>query len=163
MNELIFVCMGNICRSPLAEVLARDSLARHGLAGVLKVSSRGTHAYHVDHPADPRSVDVAARHGLDLASHRARLVMPSDFNGGDLLLVMDRRNLQDVRAKAPPQAVGRIKLLMDFAGKPGTEVPDPYQGHQRDFELVYAMLEQGIEGLTKHLLRLHNAGVLSME
>ena len=160
MNRLIFICMGNICRSPLAEVVARASLARTGLADVLTVSSRGTHAFHVDHPADERSILVAERHGLDLHSHKSRLVMPDDFEGGDLLLVMDRRNLQDVRAKAPPQAVGRIKMLMDFGGRPGVDIPDPYQGQARDFDLAYTMIHEAVEGLTKHLLRLHNAGVL---
>ncbi len=163
MNRLIFVCMGNICRSPLAEVLARAALQRGGLGDQLEVVSRGTHAYHLDHPADPRSVAVAERHGLDLSQHAARLVLPGDFGSGDLLLVMDRRNLQDVRAKAPPHAVGRIRLLMEFAGKPGVEVPDPYNGSTQDFDRVFDMLREGIEGLTKHLLRLHNAGVLNME
>ena len=86
--------------------------------------------------------------------------MPDDFEGGDLLLVMDRRNLQDVRAKAPPQAVGRIKMLMDFGGRAGVDIPDPYQGQARDFDLAYTMIHEAVEGLTKHLLRLHNAGVL---
>lgn len=163
MNRLVFVCMGNICRSPLAEVLARASLQRCGLGERLAVVSRGTHAYHLDHPADPRSVTVATRHGLDLSTHASRLVLPGDFGAGDLLLVMDRRNLQDVRAKAPPHAVGRVRLLMDFAGKPGAEVPDPFYGTDRDFDHVFDMLREGTEGLTKHLLRLHNAGVLNME
>jgi protein-tyrosine phosphatase len=163
MNRLIFVCMGNICRSPLAEVLAKASLSRSGLADKLQVVSRGTHAYHLDHPADPRSITVAERHGLDLTRHASRLVMPADFGPGDLLLVMDRRNLMDVRSKAPPHAVGRIRLLMEFAGKPGVEVPDPYYGSAGDFDLVFDMLREGTEGLTKHLLRLHNAGVLNME
>ncbi len=163
MNRLIFVCMGNICRSPIAEGLARASLQRNGLDQQLEVVSRGTHAYHLDHPADPRAVAVAARHGVDLSAHAARLVLPGDFGPGDLLLVMDRRNLQDVRAKAPPHTVGRIRLLMDFAGKPGVEVPDPYHGTERDFDQVFDMLRDGTEGLTKHLLRLHNAGVLNME
>jgi len=163
MNKLIFICMGNICRSPLAEVMARASLARHGLADALQVSSCGTHAYHLDHPADPRSARVARVGGLDLDTHRSRLVMPADFSGSALLLVMDRRNLRDVRAKAPAHAVGRIKLLMDFAGRPGTDIPDPFYGEDSDFDLVYTMLHEGIEGLTKHLLRLHNAGALRME
>lgn len=163
MNRLIFVCMGNICRSPLAEVLAKASLVRSGLAERLEVVSRGTHAYHLDHPADPRSIAVAERHGLDLSQHASRLVMPGDFGSRDLLLVMDRRNLMDVRAKAPPHAVGRIRLLMEFAGKPGVEVPDPYYGTAQDFDRVFDMLQEGTEGLTKHLLRLHNAGVLNME
>jgi protein-tyrosine phosphatase len=155
--------MGNICRSPLAEVLAKASLARHGLADAVQVVSRGTHAYHLDHPADPRSIAVASRNGLDLSGHASRLVLPGDFGPRDLLLVMDRRNLSDVRAKAPPHAVGRIRMLMEFAGRPGVEVPDPYYGADADFEHVYEMLRDGTEGLTKHLLRLHNAGVLNME
>jgi protein-tyrosine phosphatase len=163
MNRLIFVCMGNICRSPLAEVLAKASLVRSGLGERLEVVSRGTHAYHLDHPADPRSIAVAERHGLDLSQHASRLVMPGDFGSRDLLLVMDRRNLMDVRAKAPPHAVGRIRLLMEFAGKPGVEVPDPYYGTAQDFDRIFDMLQEGTEGLTKHLLRLHNAGVLNME
>lgn len=163
MNRLIFVCMGNICRSPLAEVLAKAALARNGLSDQLQVVSRGTHAYHLDHPADPRSVAVAERHGLDLNQHASRLVMPDDFGSGDLLLVMDRRNLLDVRAKAPAHAVGRIRLIMEFAGRPGVEVPDPYYGTPQDFDRVFDMLREGTEGLIKHLSRLHDVGVLKME
>lgn len=163
MNRLVFVCMGNICRSPLAEVMARAALERVGLGTALSCVSRGTHAYHLDHPADARSIAVADRHGLDLNGHASRLVLPADFGPGDLILAMDRRNVQDLRGKAPAHAVGRIRLLMDLAGKPGVEVPDPYYGTERDFDVVFELLQEGIEGLTKHLLRLHNAGVLNME
>lgn len=163
MNRLIFVCMGNICRSPLAEAVARAQLVQHGLDSVFTVVSRGTHAYHLDLPADPRAQALAEQHGLALAAHRSRLLQPDDFQRGDLLLVMDRQNLRDVRAKAPPHAVGRIRLLMDFVSSPGADIPDPYYGEAADFERALGLIEQGVLGLTKHLLRLHNAGALHLE
>lgn len=155
--------MGNICRSPLAEAAARAQLVRLGLDSAFTVVSRGTHAYHLDVPADPRALALATQHGLNLAPHRSRLLQSADFQRDDLLLVMDRQNLRDVRAKAPPHAVGRIRLLMDFASPPGADIPDPYYGEAADFERALALIEQGVLGLTKHLLRLHNAGALHME
>lgn len=163
MNRLLFVCMGNICRSPLAAVVARAELERQGLTAVFTVESRGTHAYHAGQPADPRAVAVAARSGLDLSSHQARQVSPDDFRRGDLLLVMDRRNLSDLRARAPAHAVGRIRLLMGFADPPTEEVPDPYYGEIADFQTALQLISRGVQGLTGHLLRLHSAGALTME
>ncbi len=163
MNRLLFVCMGNICRSPLAEVVARAELERQGLADAFAVESRGTHAYHAGHPADPRAVAVAARSGLDLGRHQARQVSLDDFRRGDLLLVMDRRNLSDVRARAPAHAVGRIRLLMGFADPPTEEVPDPYYGEIADFQIALQLITRGVQGLTSHLLRLHSAGALTTE
>ena len=163
MNRLLFVCMGNICRSPLAAAVAQDELARQGLARAFTVESRGTHTYFGGQPADPRAIAVAALAGLDLGAHRARQVGADDFRRGDLLLVMDRRNLSDVRARAPAHAVGRIRLLMGFADPPTEEVPDPYLGTSADFELALELIRHGVHGLTRHLTRLQSVGALSTE
>ena len=155
--------MGNICRSPLAEVEARQAFASAGLGEMLVVSSLGTIGHHHGHPADPRSITVAAAVGLDLSRHRARGVSGADFTSADLMIAMDRRNVADLRARAPAQAHGRIRLLLEFAGKPGAEVPDPYYGQMSDFEHCHALIREGVAGLTKHLVRLHNAGQLLTE
>ena len=163
MNNIIFVCMGNICRSPLAEAEARQAFAAAGLDEVLSVRSAGTIGHHQGAPADVRSVAVAADAGLDLGAHRARMITPADFEPGNLLVAMDRRNIADLRTRAPVHAQGRIRLLLEFAGRAHGEVADPYLGNRQDFVDCHALIREGVAGLTKHLQRLHNAGQLSME
>ncbi|MBK8286331.1 MAG: low molecular weight phosphotyrosine protein phosphatase [Ahniella sp.] len=154
---LVFACTGNICRSPLARVYADQELARSGLDRLFGTDSVGTHAYHSGLPADPRSIELAAEFGLDLESHLARRVLDRDFQA-EFLLVMDHHNLQHLRPRAPAERVGRIKLLLEFAGHPGKEVPDPYTGAMDDFRHSFDLIRQGIDGLIKSLQRLHNAG-----
>lgn len=155
--------MGNICRSPLAAVEGARAFAAAGLAEVLRVDSAGTLDFHSGRPADARSIAVAADHGLDLSGHRARQVRRDDFESAELVVVMDRRNLSDLRAIAPVPALGRIRLLLEFAGQTQAEVPDPYYGGRADFEHSFALIRTGIAGLTKHLARLHNAGHRTLE
>lgn len=154
---LVFACTGNICRSPLAKVYADHALVASGLARVFDTDSVGTHAWHGGEPADPRSVALAREFGLDLEPHRARRVHERDFQA-EFVLVMDHLNLQHLRPRAPAERLGRIKLLLEFAGQPGKEVPDPYTGAMDDFRHSFELIRQGIDGLIKSLQRLHNAG-----
>ncbi|AVP96703.1 phosphotyrosine protein phosphatase [Ahniella affigens] len=156
-RSLIFVCTGNICRSPLAKVYADQALQQAGMASQFVTDSVGTHAYHQGQAADPRSVQVAQEFQLDLRPHAARRIQPADFQA-EFLLVMDHYNLQNLRRMAPPERLGRVKLLMAFAGQPKLEVPDPYTGALDDFRFSFDLIRQGIDGLIKSLQRLHNAG-----
>ncbi len=163
MKYIVFVCMGNICRSPLAEAEAKRAFEVAGFGGDLNVVSVGTIGHHHGYPADPRSVALGRTVGLDLSNHRAHALNDDHLQNADLLIAMDRRNLADLRARAPVHASGRIRLLMEFAERPRVDVPDPYCGTQQDFELCYALIREGVAGLTKHLARLHNAGQLVTE
>jgi len=154
---IVFACTGNICRSPLAKVYADHALANAGLDSIFSTDSIGTHAWHSDEPADPRSIELAQEFGLDLETHRARRVLDRDFQA-EFLVVMDNHNLQHLRARAPTERMGRVKLLLEFAGKPGKEVPDPYTGAMDDFRHSFDLIRQGVDGLIKSLQRLHNAG-----
>lgn len=157
--KILFICMGNICRSPLALIAAERAFHDAGLVPPVRVDSAGTLDFHLGRPADPRSIALAAKHHLDLGAHRARGVRPEDFVQSDLIVAMDRRNIADLRTVSPPEAWGRIRLLMSFAGTPQGEVPDPYYGGRADFEHSFALIRDGIAGLTKHLVGLHNPGL----
>lgn len=138
--RVMALCLGNICRSPVAEALLRRELAAAGVEAT--VVSAGTGDWHVGRPADPRSQTVAAAHGLELGG-RARQLGPADFSGQDVILAMDANNAEDARRLAPPGAQARILLMRDFdpQGR-GEDVPDPYYGGARGFEDLYEMLER---------------------
>ncbi|KAA2284427.1 low molecular weight protein-tyrosine-phosphatase [Arenimonas fontis] len=148
--KILFVCMGNICRSPLLEGWARQVLGDTGL--VRLVDSAGTGAWHAGQPPDPRAVAVAARYGLDISGLRARQVRADDFQGMDLILCADRDNQRELLRRAPPDARARIALALDWAGvQAGGEVPDPYYGSAADFERVNALCRDAAEGLLRRL------------
>ena len=138
--SVLFVCLGNICRSPTAEVVLRDMGAAAGLN--LRIDSAGTGGWHAGEPPDRRSIATAARHGVDISGLRARKLHLRDYRDFDWLLCADRDNLADVRSRAPADATARSALLLDWAGQ-GTdaEVPDPYTGGSREFDQVWAMVE----------------------
>lgn len=133
--RILFVCLGNICRSPTVEAVARAEFERAGLA--VEVASAGTAGYHAGHGADPRSVRFAAAHGYDLSRHRARQLRRDDFVAFDHVLAMDRDNLRELRRVAPPGATPEL-----FLGD--AEVPDPYYGGDAGFEEVIALARSGI-------------------
>lgn len=156
-HKVLFVCYGNICRSPSAEGMFRHLTMRAEAGQRFDVDSAGTSGMHAGEPPDPRSVAAAAERGIDISMLRARQVDLGDFSRFDLILAMDRQNLQDLRQlgarlKTPPRS--EIRLVMDFAqSHPLREVPDPYYGGGDGFERVLDMLEQAGAGLLYHLLQ----------
>jgi protein-tyrosine phosphatase len=150
-TRILFVCLGNICRSPTAEGVLRDIAAREFAALPLYVDSAGTANYHVGEPPDRRSVAAARRRGYDLASLRARQVAPADFASFDYVLAMDRPNLEQLQVLGRG-AVARIGLFMDFAPQLAVEeIPDPYYGGIEDFERVLDLCEAAARGLLRSL------------
>lgn len=151
-SRVLFVCMGNICRSPTAEGVFRQLVAKAGLAGVIHIDSAGTHDYHIGNPPDARAQAAAAQRGYDLGSLRARQVTSDDFAAFDYVLAMDSDNLRLLRQQCPEQYRGRLKLLLEFAGAGApTEVPDPYYGGAQGFETVLDLVETAAQGLLSHI------------
>jgi protein-tyrosine phosphatase len=150
--RILFVCLGNICRSPTAEAVLRALAVREAPELGLEVDSAGTAGYHIGEPPDSRTRRAAARRGYDLAALRARIIEPGDFERFDLILAMDRENLQVLRRRAPKQAHERLRLFLEFAphGAP-EDVPDPYYGGPNGFEEVLDLVESGARGLLAHL------------
>ena len=135
--RILFVCLGNICRSPTAEGALRHLSAAEVPALDIEVDSAGTGDYHLGEPPDPRSRRAAAARGIDLSRLRARQVRREDFARFDLILAMDRANLRALRALSPPGSRAQVELFLEFAGETGeAEVPDPYTGTAADFERV---------------------------
>lgn len=152
--RILFVCLGNICRSPTAEVVFRAVAERNAPELVLEIDSAGTAAYHVGELPDQRTRQAAARRGYDLSTLRARVVEPEDFEHYDLILAMDRENLRVLERRAPPEARGRLRLFLEFAPEAGvSEVPDPYYGGPNGFEDVLDLIESASRGLVEHLRR----------
>lgn len=149
--KILFVCLGNICRSPTAEAVLRALAAREAPELPLEVDSAGTAAYHVGQPPDPRTRAAAARRGYDLSALRARTVEPGDFERFDLILAMDRENLQDLRRRAPSHAHERLRLFLEFAPDAPEDVPDPYYGGPNGFEEVLDLVETATRALLAHL------------
>lgn len=152
MTRILFVCMGNICRSPTAEVVVRKIIFNNKLGSIIKVDSAGTHGYHVGEPPDPRTCEAALRRGYDLSGLRARKVVPEDIDRFDLLLAMDRDNLDILKRSTRPEHHAKLGLFMHYASRfQAEEVPDPYYGGEHGFELVLDMIEDAGQGLIKSL------------
>jgi protein-tyrosine phosphatase len=145
------VCLGNICRSPMAEVVLRDQVAQAGLADRIEVDSAGTGDWHVGGPMEREARAQLALRGYDGEAHRARQFDRSWLPELDLVLAMDARNLRDLRDLASPAEADRIVLFGDVAGLGGRDVPDPYYGTADDFAGVLAMLESGMASLVERL------------
>jgi protein-tyrosine phosphatase len=151
--RILFVCMGNICRSPTAEGVFRRVLATRAPDIQIEIDSAGTHDYHVGSPPDRRAIEAARRRGVDLSSLRARMVSAEDFAHYDLILAMDEENVLELKRRAPPEHQERIRLMMDFAPHaPSRWVPDPYYGGAQGFEEVLDLLEEAANGLVQELL-----------
>ncbi|NNM62347.1 MAG: low molecular weight phosphotyrosine protein phosphatase [Steroidobacteraceae bacterium] len=150
--RVLCVCLGNICRSPTAEGVLRDLAAREAPGLRIEVDSAGTAGYHIGAAPDPRSRRAALARGIDIGALRARQVVPEDFRRFDFLLAMDAANLRDLRAVAPAGASAQLRLLMDYAPQSGRlEVPDPYYGDERDFELVLDLVQTAARGFLASL------------
>jgi protein-tyrosine phosphatase len=146
--KILFVCMGNICRSPTAEGVFRHYAGRQAPDLDLLIDSAGTHDYHVGDPPDPRTVKAAARRGIDLRGLRARQVQAADFGRFDLILAMDPLNHVTLLDRSPPEYHARIRLLLEFAPQAGRlDVPDPYYGGADGFEEVLDLVDAAAPGL----------------
>ena len=144
---MLFVCMGNICRSPTAEGVFRHLVAEAGLGERFDIDSAGTHAYHVGEPPDRRAQQAAERRGFSLADIRARRVAPDDFERFHHILAMDQDNLVMLQEQADPAHRTKIRLFLEFSAGPETEVPDPYYGGATGFERVLDLVEDASRGL----------------
>lgn len=153
MNRILFVCLGNICRSPTAQGVFEYKLRQIGMD--IELDSAGTGDWHIGRPPDPRSQAFALQWGVDLSGLRARQVSAADFERFDRIYAMDRSNLADLRRLAPAQARARVDLVMGLAPDYGLdEVPDPYYGGDRGFEQVIDMLSVAADRLIEELQRL---------
>lgn len=153
-SSVVFVCTGNICRSPTAEGVFRKLIEDAGLSGQFTIDSAGTHGYHVGEPPDARAVEAAARRGYDLSGLRARKFQREDFQRFDLVLAMDRENHAILARLAQPSTGHRLRLMMEYASRiEETEVPDPYYGGPDGFDRVLDMLEDAARGLLAAIRR----------
>lgn len=153
-TRVLFVCMGNICRSPTAEEVFRRLVEQQGLAGQIMVDSAGTHDYHVGDAPDARSQAAAARRGYDLSGLRARQVAHNDFRTFDYILAMDEANLGLLHQRCPEDCRERLKLFLEFADDGALrEVPDPYYGGAQGFEAVLDLVENAAQGLLRDIIK----------
>jgi protein-tyrosine phosphatase len=151
-TRILFVCMGNICRSPMAEAVFRSLAQRISPELAIEADSAGTSNYHAGLAPDRRAQRVARAHGIDMSALRARQLVADDFARFDWVLVMDRHNYEAALALAPPQHRHRVRLLLDYAPQLALrEIPDPYDGDLSDFEQVFDLTEQAGRGLLQAL------------
>lgn len=154
--SVLFVCMGNICRSPTAHGVFRHMVSQEGLDAVVTIDSAGTHAYHVGNPPDERAQQTAMGRGIEMSDLRARQVAAVDFERFDYVIAMDRDNFSILDELCPATHKSRLRLFMEFAPDFGaSEVPDPYYGGPRGFEQVFDMVEEASRGLLEEIRRVH--------
>ncbi|GGF81983.1 low molecular weight protein-tyrosine-phosphatase [Alteromonas lipolytica] len=146
-KAVLFVCLGNICRSPTAEAVFRHKAKVAGLN--LEIDSAGTHGYHIGSAPDKRSQAAGEERGYNFQGLKCRRVSDSDFEHFDLILAMDQSNLKNLKEMCPPQYQHKIKLMLDYAGYRNEDVPDPYYGGKKGFELVLSLIEDASDGLLK--------------
>ncbi len=147
--SILFVCMGNICRSPLAEGIFGHVADEGGLGDAFRIESAGLGSWHQGELPDRRSITTASAHGIDITGQRARKILPEDFDDFDLILAMDRSNVTELRRRS--SHADNIHLFGDFALGTGEDIPDPYYGDREDFEFVYARLFSGCSALVERL------------
>ncbi|MGA9665286.1 MAG: low molecular weight protein-tyrosine-phosphatase [Gallionella sp.] len=158
MIKVLFVCMGNICRSPTAEATFRHYVENAGMSEHILIDSAGTHDYHVGDPPDSRAQRAAQQRGYDMSSLRGRQVAADDFLRFDYVLAMDRANLAILQRITPPDSTARARLFLEFARHHNErEVPDPYYGGADGFERVLDMVEDAAQGLLEDIRQRHFA------
>jgi protein-tyrosine phosphatase len=154
--KVLFVCMGNICRSPTAQGVFERLVAEAALVEHIQVDSAGTHAYHIGEPPDARAAEAALRRGVDLSPQKARRVTSADFLEFDYLLAMDRSNYEDLSALCEPAQLSKLHLFLEYAPDLGLhEVPDPYYGGATGFERVLDLIEAAAQGLLADIRQQH--------
>ena len=156
VSSVLFVCLGNICRSPAAEIIFRNLLERAGLSDVIRVDSAGTMGYHEDSLPDSRMIAALGRHGFNVYSTYSRPLHPEDFIRYDLILGMDNENLHDIKRLAPDSiAKAKVAPMCQFVDTNkfrDREVPDPYYGDPRDFDHVVELLDHACSNLIKAIV-----------
>jgi protein-tyrosine phosphatase len=156
MVRVLFVCMGNICRSPTAQGVFAHLVESQGLTSLIQIDSAGTHAYHVGEPPDVRATQAAKKRNIELGSQRARRVTGDDFLDFDYVLAMDRNNYDDLISLCPTEHQSKLYLFLEFAtGLGEDEVPDPYYGGITGFERVLDMIELASQGLLAEIRPQH--------
>ncbi len=156
--KVLFVCMGNICRSPMAEGVFRHLVREAGLEDRIETDSAGTHAYHVSQGPDPRAIDAAAARGVDISDLRARKAVAEDFERFDYVIAMDESNRRKLESLSQPSLKEKLQLFLEYAqGLTESEVPDPYYGGPRGFERVLDMVEIAADGLLEDVCERHLA------
>ncbi len=157
MIKVLFVCMGNICRSPTAQGTFEKCVEDSGLADKIFSDSAGTHAYHVSEPPDHRAQLTAQKRGIDLSKQRARRSVVDDFTDFDFILAMDKSNYDDLLEQCPSEHQGKVHLFLSFAAHADTdEVPDPYYGGHAGFDRVFDLVEEASVGLMEHIRKQHS-------
>jgi protein-tyrosine phosphatase len=151
--KILFVCLGNICRSPTAEAVFRHIVAREAPDLDVTIASAGIGSWHIGEPPDERAQVAARRRGFDMSRQRARQIRREDLVEFDLILAMDRENLAELQRRAPTELRERVRLFLEFADDPDVdEVPDPYYGGDQGFERVLDLTEAAARGLLHHLM-----------
>ena len=151
-HRVLFVCLGNICRSPTAEGVFRYKVEQAGLQNMFTIDSAGTSAWHIGEAPDPRSCEAALDRGYDLSALRGRQVSEADFEKFDYIFAMDKANLRDLKAMAPGEFAGTLDLFLNFPTPQSTiEVPDPYHGGARGFEQVLDLIEAASDAIIQHI------------
>lgn len=153
--KILFVCTGNICRSPTAEGVFRHLTQAAGIEDRFRIDSAGTDSYHVGDGPDRRAVKIAARHGVSLDGQRARALRPEDFNTFDYLFAMDGGHLFDMQSRAPAGHNGKVELFLAAAGHSAQDVPDPWYGNESDFENVFDLVHSASVALLAKLREAH--------
>lgn len=151
MKRVLFVCLGNICRSPLAEGIFRDEIEKRGWAQDYTIDSAGTGAWHAGNKPDPRSIAVAESHHVSLEGQSARQLTQADFFDFELILGMDENNVRDIKAVCPAGATAQIDLFMRYAIGENTNIADPYYGGDDGFETAYRIIRKGADSLATRL------------
>ncbi|MFI5445946.1 low molecular weight protein-tyrosine-phosphatase [Polaromonas sp. UC242_47] len=156
--KILMICMGNVCRSPMAQMVTLQLIRQAGLARDIQIDSAGTHASHGKEPPDPRAIMVLSGRGYTIGKSRSRQVIERDFSRYDLILAMDRANLNDLQCICPADHMHKLRLFLEFALEADVcDVPDPYYGDIKGFERVLDLCEAGARGLVAHY-QTHDSG-----
>jgi protein-tyrosine phosphatase len=153
--RVLFVCMGNICRSPTAHAVFRQQVLKAGLSDQIEIDSAGTHGYHIGNPPDARATATARQRGIEMSDLSARQVAGADFTQFDYIVAMDKDNMRLLKASCPQGEQQRLSLMLDWATGWGDEVPDPYYGGDAGFEHVFDMLTDACRSLLAAIVSRH--------
>ena len=151
-HKIIFVCLGNICRSPTAEGVLRKQVSERGLENLFEIDSAGTGDWHLGHPPDKRATEAALARGIDLSPLRARQITARDMLYYDTIIAMDNQNLARLKSLAPADQQYKVRLLLQYGNSENREVPDPYYGGDHGFDLVLDLIEASCRELLGKLL-----------